>query len=218
MTLPYLKSLDHETLVDISFELRNVVIGLLERLEKNSKNSSNPPSSDNPYKKKPKDKEPESSDNEDKKDGEESHPEKPNDSPRPEPERNPGRQPGSQGFWRSESNGHQTSIISTGYVLDLIFTAIFMFSRWAQENFFKYMKQHFNFDKISGYETESIADSTQVINSLWKEPDSKIKTLQSKLNYCLKKFGTLELHPETNKEKREQQIKEKTELNSFKTH
>ncbi|WP_207689650.1 IS66 family transposase [Desulfonema limicola] len=103
MTLPYLKSLDHETLVDISFELRNVVIGLLERLEKNSKNSSNPPSSDNPYKKKPKDKEPESSDDEDKKDGEESHPEKPNDSPRPEPERNPGRQPGSQGFWRSET-------------------------------------------------------------------------------------------------------------------
>ncbi len=113
---------------------------------------------------------------------------------------------------RETSNGHQTSIISTGYVLDLIFTAIFMFSRWAQENFFKYMKQHFNFDKIANYETESIADSTQVINPLWKEPDSKIKTLQSKLNYRLKKFGALELHPETNKEKREKQIKEKTKL------
>ena len=68
MTLPYLKSLDHETLVDISFELRNVVIDLLERLDMNSKNSSKPPSSDDPYKKKPKDQESKKSDDEDKKD------------------------------------------------------------------------------------------------------------------------------------------------------
>jgi len=113
---------------------------------------------------------------------------------------------------KETNNGHQTSIISTGYLLDLIFTAIFMFSRWAQENFFKYMKEHFNFDRIMDYETESLADSTQVINPVWKELDFKIKNFQNKLNNRLKKFGDLELHPETDEKKREEQIKEKTKL------
>ncbi len=93
MTRPYLKNLDHETLADISFELRNVVIDLFERPEKNSENSSGPPSSDNPYDKgEPKDSNPENADDADKEDR------------KPDPDkRNPGRQPGSQGFWRSET-------------------------------------------------------------------------------------------------------------------
>ncbi len=104
MTLPYLKNLDHETLVDISFELRNVVIDLFERLEKNSKNSSKPPSSDNPYDKgEPKDSKPEDADDADK-EGEKPVPEELDGEPKPKPDkRNPGRQPGSQGFWRSET-------------------------------------------------------------------------------------------------------------------
>jgi len=104
MTLPYLKNLDHETLVDISFELRNVVIDLFERLEKNSKNSSKPPSSDNPYDKgEPKDSNPENADDANKED-QKPDPEELNDEPEPKPDkRNPGRQPGSQGFWRSET-------------------------------------------------------------------------------------------------------------------
>ena len=36
-------------------------------------------------------------------------------------------------------SGHQTSIISTGYILNIMVTAAYMFSRWSQENFFKYM-------------------------------------------------------------------------------
>ncbi len=104
MTRPYLEGLDHETLVDISFELRNVVIDLLERLGKNSKNSSKPPSSDNPYDKdEAKDSQSENADDTDKNDDKPA-PEELNDEPEPEPDkRNPGRQPGSQGFWRSET-------------------------------------------------------------------------------------------------------------------
>jgi prepilin-type processing-associated H-X9-DG protein len=113
---------------------------------------------------------------------------------------------------RETKNGHQTSIISTGYLLDLIITAICMFSRWTQENFFKYMNQHFDFDKIMEYETESIPGSTQVINPIWKDLDSKISLCRSKLNYRFKKFGDMELHPETDQEKLKKQIKEKKKL------
>jgi len=51
MNKPYIESLDHETLVDVTYELRNIVIEQLEILERNSSNSSKPPSSDDPYKK-----------------------------------------------------------------------------------------------------------------------------------------------------------------------
>jgi len=74
------------------------------------------------------------------------------------------------------------------------------------------MNQHFDFDKIMDYDTESILDSTQVINPIWKELDSKIASCQNKLNYRFKKFGDIELHPETDQEKLKKQIKEKAKL------
>jgi transposase len=109
-------------------------------------------------------------------------------------------------------SGHQTSIISTGYILDLIVTAIYMFSRWAQENFFKYMHQHYDFDKVMEHATEEISGPIQVVNPKWKDLDYKIRSCQNKLNYRIKKFGAMELHPETEQKKLENQIMEKAEL------
>lgn len=109
-------------------------------------------------------------------------------------------------------SGHQTSVISTGYLLSLIITAICIFSRWTQENFFKYMKQHFDFDKITEYETEDIPGPVQVINPIWKDLDSKIRSSQNILNNRIKKFGAIVLHPETDNKKLEKQIKAKSDL------
>ena len=113
---------------------------------------------------------------------------------------------------KQNKNGHQTSIISTGYALNLLSTAIYIFSRWAQENFFKYMKQHFDFDKILEYTVEEISGPIKVINPDWKELDYEIRKLQNKLNYRMKKFGAIELHPETDLKKLEKQINVKAEL------
>ncbi len=54
---------------------------------------------------------------------------------------------------RRTDSGHQTSIITTGYQLNLIVTAICIFSRWSQENFLKYMHQHYDFDKVAEFMT-----------------------------------------------------------------
>ena len=113
---------------------------------------------------------------------------------------------------RQTKSGHQTSIITTGYMLNLVITAIYIFSRWAQENFFKYMKQHFDFDKIFEYSTEEISGTIQVLNPDWKDLDYKIRSLQSKLNYRYKKFGAMELHPEADQKKLAKQINAKAEL------
>lgn len=115
---------------------------------------------------------------------------------------------------RETKSGHQTSIISTGYLLNLIITAICIFSRWAQENFFKYMNQHFDFDKVMDYGTENIPGLTRVINPTWKDLDSKIRSSQTKLNTRIKNFGTIELHPETDKKKLEKQTRAKAQLRS----
>ena len=58
---------------------------------------------------------------------------------------------------RSES-GHQTSIITTNFTMHLIMIGVYMFARWCQENFFKYMMEHFDIDGLVSYlkETNSI--------------------------------------------------------------
>ncbi len=104
----YLQSLDEEKLIDVACKLRNFCVTLVERLEQNSSNSSKPPSSDSPYgkgKKGNSDSENDgtkssSAENKENKTTENSssnEDSQPNDSKRPA-----GRQPGSQGFWRSE--------------------------------------------------------------------------------------------------------------------
>ncbi|MFW8601787.1 putative transposase [Desulfobacterota bacterium M19] len=60
-------------------------------------------------------------------------------------------------------SGHQTSIISTAYQRDLAKIAATMFARWSQENFFKYMRENYNIDRLSDYSTEEIPDTTQVV-------------------------------------------------------
>ena len=113
---------------------------------------------------------------------------------------------------RLTKSGHQTSIISTGYQLDFIITSIYIFSRWSQENFFKYMSQHYDFDKIIEYMTEEMSGPIRVVNPVWRELDYKIRSWQNKLNYRLKKFGAMELHPETEQKKLEKQITVKADL------
>jgi len=39
-----------------------------------------------------------------------------------------------------------------------------MFARWSQENFFKYMRQHYGLDRLVDYATEEIPDTTPVVN------------------------------------------------------
>ena len=71
--------------------------------------------------------------------------------------------------------GHQSSILSTDYHSDLTRVAVAMFARWCQEIFFKYMRQHYNLDRLIEYQTEPIPDTTRVINPAWRQLDSQIR-------------------------------------------
>ncbi len=76
--------------------------------------------------------------------------------------------------------GHQTSIITTNPMLTLNQTAGGLFSRWSQENYFRYMIAEFNFDKMLQYGVETIDENTKVVNPAYNKLTQQIKTAAEK--------------------------------------
>ena len=104
----------------------------------------------------------------------------------------------SNGLWVREvrhrdARGHQSAILSTDYRSDLTRVAAAMFARWCQENFFKYMQQHYAIDRLVEYAIEPIPDSTRVVNPAWRSLDSQVRSQQSMLIREQARFGALQL-------------------------
>jgi transposase len=109
---------------------------------------------------------------------------------------------GSDMIWVREvrkltESGHQTSIISTVFDLDITGVATRMFSRWCQENFFRYMMQHFDIDRVIEYGGMPFPDTEKVVNPAWRESNRRKASLSNKLRYRNAKLGALTIHPET---------------------
>jgi len=78
-------------------------------------------------------------------------------------------------------SGHQTAIISTNYPRELTTSAAAMFARWSQENFFKYMREHYNLDRLVDYSTEDIPETTMVVSPLHREADGEVRKQAAQL-------------------------------------
>jgi len=89
--------------------------------------------------------------------------------------------------------GHQTSIVSTDFKTDVTALAAAMFARWSQENFYKYMRQHYNLDRLAEYGTEDIPDHVQTVNPAWRRLDGEIRGKNGKRTRLLAEFGELSL-------------------------
>ena len=94
---------------------------------------------------------------------------------------------------KKSASGHQTSVITTNYLLSIVQVCVFMFSRWCQENFFKYMVESFGIDSITSYIKNAIPATASVINPEYKELDGEHKKILSLLNICKKKFAEISL-------------------------
>jgi hypothetical protein len=102
------------------------------------------------------------------------------------------------GLWAREvrklsAQGHQTSILSTNYKMDLIALALHMFARWSQENFFKYAREHYNLDSLAGYATQEITDPIEVVNPKYRKLDAEVRSANGKLSRSLAVFGALNI-------------------------
>jgi hypothetical protein len=123
----------------------------------------------------------------------------------------------SNGLWvrqvrKLSDNGHQSAIVSTDYTSDLLPIAVQMFARWSQENFFRYMRQHFNLDRLIDYRTEPLVDTLRLVNPDWRHLDAQVRTKVSILNRRLAQFGALQLHGDIEPERVERYEHTKAEL------
>jgi hypothetical protein len=89
--------------------------------------------------------------------------------------------------------GHQTSIVSTDFKTDSTALAATMFARWSQENFYKYMRQHYSLDRLAEYGTEDIPDKVQTVNPAWRKLDGEIRSKSGQRTRLLAEFGQLSL-------------------------
>lgn len=113
------------------------------------------------------------------------------------------------GLWVREirklsPSGHQTSLISTAYGQLAVADAAGLFSRWSQENFFRYMMEHYAIDLLSEYQTEEIPGTNRpVVNPRWRELDRRYRSLRTTLQRRLAEFAAHALHPTTDREDHE---------------
>ncbi len=114
---------------------------------------------------------------------------------------------------KKSKSGHQTSIVTTNYSLKIILVGLYMFARWSQENFFKYMMQEFGIDTLVSYFKEKISDTSVLVNPEYRTLENLRKKLTSTLNHIKAKFSTLVLaNTPIEKRKLEKYLVSKEEL------
>jgi hypothetical protein len=109
-------------------------------------------------------------------------------------------------------SGHQTALVTTDYHNDAADIAGKMFSRWSQENFFKYMMKHFGIDRLIDYQIENIDETILVVNPRYRELDSQIRSTNSKLSRKKSVYGDLILKQEIEENEIKDYVQKKSEL------
>ena len=121
------------------------------------------------------------------------------------------------GLWVREirkltDSGHQTAILATDYQSNLVPVAAAMFARWAQENFFKYAREHFGLDRLIDYRTQEISDPIRVVNPAWRKLDGQVRSGTGKLARLLAQFGALNIEQGIEPEHIEPLVRKKAAL------
>jgi hypothetical protein len=93
-------------------------------------------------------------------------------------------------------SGHQTSILTTNFEVPMTTLAVSLFARWSQENFFRYMREHYSLDCLLEYGTEPIPDAISVVNPAWRKLDGQLRSKHGKRHRLAAQFGALALSEE----------------------
>lgn len=83
---------------------------------------------------------------------------------------------------RRLSGEHQTSVITNNKKLSILMVALYMFSRWTQENFFKYLRQDYDFDRLLQYAVEQVDGDFVISNPEYNNINYKIKKVREKIS------------------------------------
>lgn len=94
------------------------------------------------------------------------------------------------------ADGSQSSIVTTHPTLDLAAVAVVMGARWSQENYLKYMREHFGLDRLIEYGTTPLPETTQVINPAYRRLDQQVRRERATLTQLRARLGAHALSPE----------------------
>jgi transposase len=86
-------------------------------------------------------------------------------------------------------SGHQTAILTTRQDLPIAVVAYRMFERWTQENFFRYMRQHFALDALVTYAVEPADPERTVPNPARKALRKQLAEAQATLKALEQQYG-----------------------------
>jgi len=92
---------------------------------------------------------------------------------------------------RLSQRGHQTAVLSSDYLSSSEMIGMHMFSRWSQENFFKYMDENFELDQLTSYSTAAVDETKKVVNPLWRGLVTKLKSKVAMLSRRLAEYSKI---------------------------
>jgi hypothetical protein len=94
---------------------------------------------------------------------------------------------------KKNDSGHQTSIITTNFMLSTLKIALLMFARWGQENFFKYIVESFGIDTITSYLKNKLPATSSIVNPKYKALDKEHKKISTLLSGHKVKYAEITL-------------------------
>jgi len=100
----------------------------------------------------------------------------------------------SKEFWMREvrrlcDDGHQTSVVTTHPDMTTLEVAQRMFSRWQQENFFRYMRHEFDLDHIPTTAVEAADPERLVRNPARKAKEKELASVRVELARAEREYG-----------------------------
>jgi hypothetical protein len=111
----------------------------------------------------------------------------------------------SNGLWVREvrelsATGTQSSILSTDMRLDLARIAARMAARWSQENFLKYMREHYGLERLIEHGTQPLPEAMVVVNPAWRRLNQSVRRESAQLYRLRAEFGARTLPPQPSAE------------------
>lgn len=115
---------------------------------------------------------------------------------------------------RLSENGHQTSIITNNMIIDTAQIASKIFSRWNQENYFRYMLQEFDLDRVIEYGHEPEDEEQVVVNPQYRKASQQLKKeREKKARLQAKLFAVIEQYLDQDLESITQSLAEQAKIN-----
>jgi prepilin-type processing-associated H-X9-DG protein len=90
---------------------------------------------------------------------------------------------------RLRSDGLQTAVLTTRTDMRGVEVAWRMFERWRQENFFRYMREHFALDALVDRDAEAVEGGRTVVNPKRRRLDKELTKLRTELRKLESRYG-----------------------------